>query len=338
MLRLFLATAVVVQHFSHFHLGHWAVCVFFILSGYWISVMYRKKYRLTKTPVLTFWCSRYLRLAPVYLACTGLALVIIRLTSRHWFDFAMLHDPAWVLRTLAIVSSSSQHWVVIVPAWSLDVEMQFYLLAPLLLLALARARIFASVLIIIGLAITGLFVGTTVGLPSNLVFFLSGAVIDRSHWRPGRGIALASLAAFAGIVCAVLLTPAWQPLLIFASVPMSEPSYRLTLILAFVCLPMVAYTLEQPSDALDKHAGDLAYSVYLFHPCVYLVANYLAGFPSPTRVFLSHWAWLLVAPGSLAVYLLVDRPAEVLRKRFVASRLRKGVVARQYPIAEPVGT
>jgi hypothetical protein len=69
-----------------------------------------------------------------------------------------------------------------------------------------------------------------------------------------------------------------------------------------------------------------------------MVANYLAGFPSHARQLLSHWAWVLVLPGSLAIYLLVDRPADVFRRRFVQSRMRKGPANERYPIADPVGT
>lgn len=336
MLRLFLATTVVVQHFTHFHLGLWAVYTFFILSGYWISVMYRRKYRLAKAPVLTFWCSRYMRLAPVYLACMAVALLILRFCSTHWGDRDLVHDPQWLARALLIVSSSGQP-LLIPPAWTLDIEMQFYLLAPLLLLAMGRARISQGVAATAAVALFGLFAWRMGGLPRYLAFFLAGALIDRSRWRPSARIALLSLTAFAAILCAVLLTPAWRPMVVFPSIPPPETAHRLSLLLAFATLPLAAYTLGSRSDALDRHAGDLAYSVYLFHPCVLMIANYLAGFHNPMRVLISHWLWLMVLPGSLAMYLLVDRPAEVLRKRFVEARIRKGAPARPYPVGEPAG-
>ena len=337
MLRLFLASMVVVQHFSQLHLGLWAVYTFFILSGYWISVMYRKKYRLAKAPVLTFWCSRYMRLAPVYFACMALALLILRFCSTHWNDRDLLHDPVWLTRALLILSSSSQP-LLIPPSWTLDIEMQFYLLAPLLLLVMARARASQGVAATVAVALFGLFAWRFGGLPRYLTFFLAGTMIDRSRWRPSGRMALLSFLAFAAIFFVVLLTPAWRPMVVFPSIPPPETAHRLSVLLAFATLPLAAYTLGNRSDALDRHAGDLAYCVYLFHPCVLNVANYLAGFHNPTRVLISHWLWLLVLPGSLVMYLLVDRPAEVLRKRFVESRIRKGALAGPYPVGEPVGT
>ncbi len=337
MLRLFLASMVVVQHFSELHLGLWAVYTFFILSGYWISVMYRKKYRLAKAPVLTFWCSRYMRLAPVYLACMALALLILRFCSTHWGDRDLLHDPEWLTRAVLILSSSSQP-LLIPPSWTLDIEMQFYLLAPLLLLGMARARVAQGVAATVAVGLFGVFAWRLGGLPRYLAFFLAGVMIDRSRWRPSAGVALLSFSAFAAILSAVLLSPGWRPLVVFPSIPASETAHRLSVVLAFVTLPLAAYTLGNRSDALDRHAGDLAYSVYLFHPCVLMVANYLAGFHSPARVLISHWLWVMVLPGSLAMYMLVDRPAEMLRKKFVEARIRKGAPVGQYPMAEPVGT
>jgi peptidoglycan/LPS O-acetylase OafA/YrhL len=335
-LRLFLASTVVVQHFSHLHLGLWAVYTFFILSGYWISVMYRKKYRAARAPALTFWCSRYLRLLPVYLSCIALAMLILRLSSKHWTELNLVHDPLWLTRTLLIVSSSRQIQLI-GAAWSLDIEMQFYLLAPLLLLAMARARVTPAILAVLAMAVIGTLIWKTEWLPRYLALFLAGSLIDRSRWRPKRGLALASVAAFVVIVSALLLNPAWRQMVIFPSVQPSDPVRALNVLLAFITVPMVAYVVGNPSDAVDRHAGDLAYCVYLFHPCVYMVASYLAGFNSPARQLISHWLWLLVLPGSIALYLLVDRPAEVLRKRFVEARVRKGRSDAQYSIAEPVG-
>jgi peptidoglycan/LPS O-acetylase OafA/YrhL len=278
-----------------------------------------------------------MRLAPVYIACMGLALLILRFCSKHWTDRDLLHDPQWLARALAIIGSSSQP-LLIGPSWTLDIEMQFYLVAPLLLLAMTRARVSQAMVATAGVALFGLFAWKMGGLPKYLGFFLAGALIDRSRWRPSGRMAFFSFMAFAAVVWTVTLTAAWRPLVIFPSIEPSEAAHRLSVLLAFVTLPLAAYTLGRPSDAVDRHAGDLAYSVYLFHPCVFMIGNYLAGFGTPARTLMAQWIWLLVLPGSLAMYLVVDRPAEVLRKQFVEAMVRKGAAAQRYPIAEPVGT
>ena len=47
--RLLLAGLVVAGHMSRFHLGHLAVNVFFVWSGYWIARM--REWPLSPTPV-----------------------------------------------------------------------------------------------------------------------------------------------------------------------------------------------------------------------------------------------------------------------------------------------
>src|ERR1700736_4048071 len=72
--RLFLSFVVVCHHSFPFRLGAWGVYVFFILSGFWISRMWRQRYAQTHHPLLTFMISRWWRLAPVFLICTALSV------------------------------------------------------------------------------------------------------------------------------------------------------------------------------------------------------------------------------------------------------------------------
>ena len=133
-LRLILAALVLVQHYSSCDFGGWAVFMFFVLSGYWISRMYMGKYRHAHSPWRSFVLNRYFRLLPVYLACLGVAYVV-------YSRFALLPDfsrsPGWWLRALPIVGSN-ENGVLIGVFWSLDIEFQFYLIAPFVVVALHR--------------------------------------------------------------------------------------------------------------------------------------------------------------------------------------------------------
>jgi peptidoglycan/LPS O-acetylase OafA/YrhL len=83
LFRLFLASLVVLHHSFPLRLGAWAVYAFFILSGFWICQMWFRKYSQTRTPFLTFLVSRWWRLAPVYMVCTGLSVVSALLLHRR---------------------------------------------------------------------------------------------------------------------------------------------------------------------------------------------------------------------------------------------------------------
>ena len=56
LVRFVLATLVVLFHITKFiFIGHLAVFCFFVLSGYWVSLMYETKYSDTKQPILVFY-------------------------------------------------------------------------------------------------------------------------------------------------------------------------------------------------------------------------------------------------------------------------------------------
>src|SRR5262249_50667477 len=101
--RWLLALTVLAHHTTPLRLGAWAVYVFFILSGYWITRMWDEKYRRTRLPVLTFLVSRWWRLAPVLVCC--MAIMISVSWASGWPLPAL--TPGWVLRQVAVVGSAS---------------------------------------------------------------------------------------------------------------------------------------------------------------------------------------------------------------------------------------
>jgi peptidoglycan/LPS O-acetylase OafA/YrhL len=136
LFRLFLAAVVVVHHSFPLRLGAWAVYAFFILSGFWISQMWQHRYAHTPNQLLTFMVSRWWRLAPIFLVCTALSVV----SSFFLQGGDSLHGgngPAWWLRQL-LVAGSNGVGTDLPPSWSLDVEMQFYLVAPQLITFFGR--------------------------------------------------------------------------------------------------------------------------------------------------------------------------------------------------------
>src|SRR5258708_30697561 len=103
--RLFLAMVVVVHHSLPLRAGSWAVDVFFVLSGYWITRMWNTRYRQTRIPYITFLVSRWWRLAPGFLVCTLLALRSPLLLREGSFVNSQVNS-AWWLPQLLILGSS----------------------------------------------------------------------------------------------------------------------------------------------------------------------------------------------------------------------------------------
>ena len=129
--RVFLATMVLISHVSIGRFGVVAVMVFFILSGYWVTRMFRQKYLRAPAPVSTFYLSRFLRLWPAFVAAVFVAIAI-KFTIG---DPTGLKD-IYVLTMLGAASGKDDPLSI---SWSLDIEMQFYLLLPWMLVLAHRA-------------------------------------------------------------------------------------------------------------------------------------------------------------------------------------------------------
>jgi len=191
MFRLFLALAVFFHHISSLAIGTAAVYVFFGLSGYWIFKMYSGRYSATKQRYFTYLASRAWRLLPVFLLINlgMLSFMLFRGTLPHyWPATSRAH---FILSNFLILGYSSLHFQPIVPAWSLDVEVEFYLVAPILILLLARLKFPVIWILIAGsISLVSALLHSPVPLLNFIVFFIVGMVAASANWKPQEGLEL----------------------------------------------------------------------------------------------------------------------------------------------------
>lgn len=57
--------------------GDAAVQAFYVISGFYMALVFTEKYSAAETPARTFWISRYLRLAPAYILVSGISLLLV---------------------------------------------------------------------------------------------------------------------------------------------------------------------------------------------------------------------------------------------------------------------
>jgi peptidoglycan/LPS O-acetylase OafA/YrhL len=127
LIRFILAFLVVVSHFSDFFmLGKYAVCGFFVLSGYWISLMYDKKYSLKVNKIVVFYISRLWRIFPMFYFFSILGLIV---TLKFYPDFpsVILSLEFWpkisaIASNLFILGNAFPAHRILGPSWSLEVE------------------------------------------------------------------------------------------------------------------------------------------------------------------------------------------------------------------------
>jgi peptidoglycan/LPS O-acetylase OafA/YrhL len=334
--RLFLAMLVFVHHFSSFALGGYAVYVFFVLSGFWVQQMWTDRYARTRFPYATYIVSRVWRLAPV-MALVSLMTVPLLLIIGVPQTQVFAADPAALLFSSVLLLGYS--WLPYGPvgsAWSLDVEMQFYLLAPALAWLSAS---FGSRPLLVGALVCSLAFSQLAQipvLPKYILFFSLGMVAARSRWRPSRRLAALSGGGFVALVALVLVSP-WRDILIVGAHPGPLHAYNLpfNVLLALISIPFAIRTTGEASDADDRMMADLSYIVYLLHWVAMQWFFTIEG-TFLRRLVVAALCFAAVPAASWLIWRFVDRPLNRLRAKWVRSRMTDRPVPPPV-IAEPAG-
>jgi peptidoglycan/LPS O-acetylase OafA/YrhL len=328
-LRFLLATLVVVFHYTSFGIGHMPVYLFFALSGYWVYTMWQNKYSATREPYATFIVSRAWRLAPVFLLCSFGALAMslaLPLVVAPAAPFAS-PEPLALMSSLVILGYNTAAGAPLVPAWSLDIELQFYLVAPLVIALLQRRALFAVVLCA-GVSVASFALFYDRAFTSYLPWFLAGMLAARyPALLPHRRVALASGMLALAIVVLFAIVPALRPVLFGGAHRGAlylawNPLFNAAL--AAVALPYALGTLGVRSGKFDRLLSDASYSLYLVHwlPLLY-VTHYvpqIAALPHFSRALATMPLVLLSYAAAFAITVYVDRPCSHARERFVKAR------------------
>ena len=297
--------------------GPVGVTLFFVLSGYLItSLLIAERRETGRVNLGAFVIRRARRLLPALVAVMVLvgAISIVRGGPGPAVADSVL-TLAYVANWARAMGDPMGLWN---HAWSLSIEEQFYLVAPLAFTLLARYRHPSSWTVIGVLA--GLAIGSTV---VRAVLIDAGASDARIYF----GTDTRADALLVG--CALAATrarwPAWQPgpwigpvamvtLLVVASLPMAHPfwsgsGYTIAVV-ASLGVVVSALRSEQRWTGLASTAlgwiGERSYSLYLVHVPVFMLLNEaLGGSPPVVRVGIAIGLSVLL---SAILYQYVERP------------------------------
>jgi peptidoglycan/LPS O-acetylase OafA/YrhL len=290
--RLVLAVVVMLSHVSRYDLGRLAVMLFFFLSGYWVSRNYLGEFGGRRS--LAFYASRWLRIAPLYFLVLVPAILYTGQTIGPETILllgvdTMGHDPLGV-------------------SWSLDIELQFYLLLPALLM-LSRGVLLPLTALLTGV---GWFLHFRWGVNTAFMYlpaFTLGLLANEARWAPGPKLALASAAAFGLFTLAAAAIPYTHPF-IDKTIPDPFDHDIFAMIWMLPLLPYVAQSLTSKSSAFDRDVGNWSYPLYLAHSLVISMFE---------THHLSKWAGVATAcVVALALFYGFDQFVERGRKRLLA--------------------
>lgn len=320
LFRFALALLVFVNHTSSVDLGFSAVLIFFTLSGYWIFNMWTERYSRARSPYVTFMISRMWRLWPAFIFSSAIAW------SLALWSGNIPAKPTWLYQIVPnfLILGYGLDWQPNVPAWSLDIEVQFYLIAPLLIAAMARSTTGAFIACAIcSSAAVALGVGWSIAY--YVVFFAIGMTAAKTDWRPSPLFAWGALAVTSAVVVVWMISPLRNGL-IDSDEYLAPRGYRemAEFVFALMMIPWTIYTASQRTTRIDRALGDLSYLVYLFHEPLYQTLYFATG---------SHLGRIGMKLGILGVVLLVslivwqgvDRPSNRARSKWVSDRVRLGL-------------
>jgi peptidoglycan/LPS O-acetylase OafA/YrhL len=275
-----------------------AVELFFVISGFYMQLILSTKYtkaRLGKTWVSQFYKARYFRLLPTYLmwslivAVAGLVLPtsapypiwryvweLPNTAGNFLFKIFLCVTNTTIffqdVTMFLAVHNGQVYWsgnfrnsdvllyrgLTVPPAWSLGVELSFYLVAPYLLKLRTRWLLIGSCVCLAAKVITikALHLGDPWShrlFPFELGYFLLGALAFR-YRRLLEGIVPRQIAKY----CVYPLV------IIFAAVRAPVPLPTLTYPIALACILPFLFRMTSGLKA-DRLIGELSYPFYIFH-------------------------------------------------------------------------
>ncbi len=330
-LRLTLAFAVFLHHTTSFNLGMSAVLIFFVLSGYWVAAMWKKTYSKTTSAYFTYLVSRVWRIAPVFALCSAIAWAL--LFWRGETPEAVGGLMRQLFSNIMILGYNSLPFQANIPGWSLDMELQFYLIAPAIIFLVSRN--IHLLLLCLLISASAPWLGGSATVAPFLLFFGVGVAAASHELKPSRALAYRALFVTLAVLVLCVALLAKELYVGGAQGAMALAfSSKTNLLIAATMTPWALYTTQQSSGARDRMFGELSYIFYLLHWSV--IGALKTGEGSYLdRVLLCSEALVIIFVASYLIWRLFDRPINKLRASWVSGRLLAEPAAP--PLAAPVG-
>ena len=293
--------------------GNAGVDIFFVISGFimWVTTVTKKQ-----TPVF-FWYRRIIRIVPLYWFFI-LVIIVPKLFVPELFQSIQL-APDHIVKSLLFIPHyhpgvSDQIWPILIPGWTLNYEMFFYLLFGASLFFSPRWRLAALASTFLLLVAAGQWVAP--GQPVLITYtdkllleFLAGVLIGAMYMR---GLALNPLMSGMLIVAAIILLVGFETSFLPGGTRIVK--WGIPAILLVVATLGLDRAGKIPRNNTLKIIGDASYSIYLSHILSIEVVEFLwatAGWQTDTLVTQLIFVVICIGTSTLvgvAAFYAVEQP------------------------------
>ena len=321
--RYLLAVLVLVSHTrlapAHVSIGVTAVVSFFILSGYVMTLLVDRHYAaLEKAPL--FYLDRMGRIFPQYLLYLALTVVLVARQLIVPVGAGSGCGAGEIALNIAVLPLNWSRMVspdcfYLPQAWSLALELTFYLIVPFLIASRRLMRALACLSFAVFVASVATVIDPDIygyrTLPGTLFMFVAGMALARRELMP-RWFPPAVWLAGLGFLAMLLIESG-----------LHEANVSRDVVIGFVLgFPAVAALRRLAPSRLDEMFGNLSYGLFLNHVLVLDVLEQVMGvrIDSPARLLV-----LIVAAtfAALVTFYAVEKPVLTLRRS-----LRAGAATR----------
>jgi peptidoglycan/LPS O-acetylase OafA/YrhL len=301
-----------------------SVEIFFVISGFYIALILDKKY----LKIRVFYINRALRIYPTYFAICGVVLIVCLFSSTIRKDMFSYPGIALAVATVSNLTLFGidgvmflqwngnsldignfnfsdlplWHMLWVPQAWSLGVEVVFYMCAPFLCKLKSR-HLVTLVSLLISLRI---FSWTHIGLnedpwsyrffPFELPLFLIGVLLYRL--RAHGKIRFLLNAKFLNTITVVIF-------LVFGFTVQIFKSNQLTTMSFLIALVSVNLVLNRSNSQLDRWFASMAYPVYLSHGILFRLYREFVNFAVNRNTFFdllnNQWVSLFINLGAVLI-------------------------------------
>lgn len=313
--------------------GNTGVTLFFLLSGFLVTrPFFQGLHRGELPPLRQYVLQRALRILPPYYA-VGLFGLLYTQQYDQWVSVLLFSATGYDLGYFSVV------W------WSLATEVQFYLLVPLLFIALCNVQRRTAVLLLsgVGLALYLLLISkwfyervsfefqyrlilSVIGqMPAFLVGMLLVWLFEHKHRRVSKFIAPLILLALVLLLAWILLPAAIMgpPVYIWHT-----PWYVLPEALLWGAIVWIMLVREQPvfsllDNRVTRFFGQISFSLYLVHmPIIELLQSCAEPYGPWVSMTL---AVLLSTALAQVMYWLIEKPSLLLKNKLTQPQLLQGI-------------